>query len=173
MAEPGKVDSIKVLAEDGVSQRELVERVSLFEESMDLGDYLVGLDTYDANVADRFDYQVVATVADGVELEQARSAVPTVTDAYPLADVQDVDEYTTAQGSKADMILNLMYVLLGLAVFIALLGTSLGLVIGTGFGWAIVRALDSEGLTTIVLPLRTLAVLTVVGAIAGVAAAIK
>jgi putative ABC transport system permease protein len=189
---------------------------ALFEESTELGDYLVGLDTYDANVADRFDYQVVVTVADGVGLDQARRAVTTVADAYPLADVQDVDEYTAAQGAKAGTILNLMYVLLGLAVFIALLGitntlalsifertrelgllravgmtrnqlrrsvryeaviiallgTALGLVIGTGFGWAIVQALEGEGLTTFAVPVGTLAALTVVGAVAGIAAAV-
>ena len=114
------------------------------------------------------------------------------------------------------MILNLMYVLLGLAVFIALLGiantlalsifertrelgllravgmtrrqlrsvvryeavviallgTTLGLVIGTAFGWAIVQALQGQGLTTFALPVGSLAVLTVVGAIAGVLAAV-
>ena len=36
--------------------------------------------------------------------------------------MQDRDEFADAQGSQIDMILNLIYVLLGLAVFIALLG---------------------------------------------------
>jgi putative ABC transport system permease protein len=58
------------------------------------------------------------------------------------------------------------------AVIIALLGTSMGLVIGTAFGWAIVTALEDEGLTTFALPVSTLAVLTLVGAIAGVLAAV-
>ena len=48
----------------------------------------------------------------------------------------------------------------------------MGLVIGTGFGWAIVTALKDEGLTTFALPVNTLAVLTVVGAVAGVVAAV-
>jgi putative ABC transport system permease protein len=95
---------------------------ALYEETESLGDYFVGLDTYDANVADRFDFQVVATVAPGVDLGQARAAVTSVADAYPLAEVQDRGEYSAAQGAKADKILGLMYALLGLAVFIALLG---------------------------------------------------
>jgi putative ABC transport system permease protein len=58
------------------------------------------------------------------------------------------------------------------AVVIALLGTTLGLVIGTAFGWAIVQALHDQGLNTFALPVGSLVVLTVVGAIAGVLAAV-
>jgi putative ABC transport system permease protein len=207
-------DTIPVrFAETGVQQ---VTIAALFEESITLGDYLIGLDTYDANVADHFDFQVVATAAPGVELDQARAAVTSVAGAYPLADVQDRDEFAAAQSSNVDMILNLMYVLLGLAVFIALLGiantlalsifertrelgllravgmtrrqlrsvvryeavviallgTALGLVIGTAFGWAIVQALRGEGLTDFALPVGPLVVLTVVGVVAGVVAAV-
>ena len=176
-------------AETGVQQLTLG---AVFEEAATVGEYLIGLDTYEANIADRFDFQVVVTAADGVSLEQARTAVTAVADEYPLAEVQDKAEYAEAVGSQADMILNLMYVLLGLAVFIALLGiantlalsifertrelgllravgmtrsqlraavryeaviiallgTSMGLLIGTGFGWAIVTALEDQGLTT-------------------------
>jgi putative ABC transport system permease protein len=45
-----------------------------------------------------------------------------VTDAYPQAQVQDSAEFKVAQTSEIDMMLNLIYALLGLAVFIALLG---------------------------------------------------
>jgi putative ABC transport system permease protein len=65
---------------------------------------------------------VYVTVRDGVGLDQARSAITHVTDAYPQAQVQDTAEYKAAQTSQVDMMLNLIYALLGLAVFIALLG---------------------------------------------------
>lgn len=42
--------------------------------------------------------------------------------------------------------------------------------IGTGFGWAIVKALEGEGLTTFVIPFGQLAVITLIAAAAGVAA---
>jgi len=58
------------------------------------------------------------------------------------------------------------------SVIIALLGTTLGLLIGVGFGWAIVTALDSEGLSTFTLPVTQLAVVTVIAAVAGVLAAV-
>jgi putative ABC transport system permease protein len=95
---------------------------ALFDESQALGDHLIGLDTYDANVADRFDYQVAVRAAPGVGLDEVRAAVTSVADAYPLAEVQDRDEYAAAMGSRVDMLLNLMYALLALAVVIALLG---------------------------------------------------
>jgi putative ABC transport system permease protein len=189
---------------------------ALFDESQVLGDYLIGLDTYDANVADRFDYQVAVKASPGVDVEQLRAAVASVADAYPLAEVQDRDEYAAAMGSKVDMLVNLMYALLALAVVIALLGiantlalslfertrelgllravgmtrrqlraavryesvimalfgTTLGLVIGTAFGWAVVRALRAEGLTAFALPVGPLAVVTLVGVVAGVLAAV-
>jgi putative ABC transport system permease protein len=58
------------------------------------------------------------------------------------------------------------------SVIISLLGTTLGLVIGTGFGWIMVKALESEGLNTFAIPTTQLAVVVVIAALAGVAAAV-
>jgi putative ABC transport system permease protein len=58
------------------------------------------------------------------------------------------------------------------AVIIAMLGTSLGLGIGMFFGWAMVHALASQGITTFVVPVSQLAVVVVIAALAGVTAAI-
>ncbi len=58
------------------------------------------------------------------------------------------------------------------ATIIALLGTTLGLTIGTGFGWAIVRALRDEGIGEFTIPFGQLAVITAIAAGAGVAAAV-
>lgn len=58
------------------------------------------------------------------------------------------------------------------AVLIALFGTSLGLAIGTFFGWAMVRALSDKGITELSIPTGSLIVVTVVAAAAGVGAAI-
>lgn len=129
--------------------------------------------------------------------------------------MQNRDEYTKAQTKNMDMLLNLIYALLALAVFIALLGiantlalsifertrelgllravgmtrrqlratvryeaaiiallgTTLGLAIGTAFGWSIVKALEGEGLDTFAFPVSQLAVVTAIAAVAGVAAA--
>jgi len=85
-------------------------------------EYLISLAAFDANVPDHFDSKVYVTLADGVSAEQGRNAITTVTNAYPQADVQDRAEYKAAQTSQIDMMLNLIYALLALAVFIALLG---------------------------------------------------
>ena len=58
------------------------------------------------------------------------------------------------------------------SVIIAVQGTLLGLVIGIFFGWALVRALNDEGLNTFSLPVTTLVVVVVLAALAGVVAAI-
>jgi putative ABC transport system permease protein len=95
---------------------------ALYEGSRTLGQYFVGLPAYEANVANQFDSSVFVTFADGVDTEAGRAAVTSVTDGYPQAEVLDRDEFAAAQSQQLDMILNLIYALLALAVFIALLG---------------------------------------------------
>ena len=58
------------------------------------------------------------------------------------------------------------------SVIIALQGTLLGLVIGIFFGWALVRAMEDEGITTFDLPMVSLTVVVVLAALAGVLAAV-
>lgn len=199
-------------AETGTQQFTLV---ATYAEGGAIGDYFVSLEAYDANIADRFDRQVLMTVVDGADFDAARTAVTAAAADYPQGDVQDRDEYRDAQTKNLDMLLNLIYALLALAVFIALLGiantlalsifertrelgllraigmtrsqlrttvryesviiallgTVLGLGIGTAFGWSIVKALSDEGLDTFAFPAAQLAVVTVIAALAGVAAA--
>jgi putative ABC transport system permease protein len=58
------------------------------------------------------------------------------------------------------------------SVIIALQGTVLGLLVGVFFGWALVTALNRQGSSVFSLPYKTLAVVVVLAAISGVAAAI-
>jgi putative ABC transport system permease protein len=60
----------------------------------------------------------------------------------------------------------------GESVIIAVLGAVLGLVIGVLFGWAIVGALDSEGVSSLVIPGNQLLLYVVLAAVAGVVAAV-
>jgi putative ABC transport system permease protein len=57
-----------------------------------------------------------------VSLESGRQAVEQVTAAYPNAEVQDTEQFKDSIAAEVDGILNMVYVLLALAVFIALLG---------------------------------------------------
>lgn len=58
------------------------------------------------------------------------------------------------------------------SVIIAVFGTLLGLIIGIGFGWAMVQALSSQGLGVLRIPVGTLVGAVVVAALAGVVAAL-
>jgi len=58
------------------------------------------------------------------------------------------------------------------AIIIAVFGAGLGLSVGTFFGWATVRALSDKGIDTLTIPVGSLAVLTVVAALAGTLAAV-
>jgi putative ABC transport system permease protein len=58
------------------------------------------------------------------------------------------------------------------SAIIALQGTALGLLIGLFFGWAMVRASSSMGITRLWVPLPSLAAIVVLAALAGMVAAI-
>jgi putative ABC transport system permease protein len=92
-------------------------------------DYVVGLAAYEANAADRFDTKVLVVKADRVSAADARAAIEKVTADYPTARLQDQTEYKTAQTAQVDRFVNLVYVLLALAVLIALLGIANTLVL--------------------------------------------
>jgi putative ABC transport system permease protein len=58
------------------------------------------------------------------------------------------------------------------SIIIAVFGTTLGLAVGTFFGWAVVRAMADEGIDTLTVPIGSLAVVTAIAAVAGSMAAV-
>lgn len=84
--------------------------------------YMVGLDTYQANVTDQLDRQLFVKVADGVSPTQAKVALDTVLARWPSGELQDQAAFEASVASQIDVILNLIYGLLGLAIVIALIG---------------------------------------------------
>jgi putative ABC transport system permease protein len=58
------------------------------------------------------------------------------------------------------------------SAIIALQGTFLGLLVGVFFGWALVLAMKSQGIAVFSLPVRSLVIMVVLAAMAGVVAAI-
>jgi putative ABC transport system permease protein len=189
---------------------------AIYDNADLIGDYVLGLPAYDANVSHRLDARILVKAADGVSVAELRKAVAHVLAAYPQATVQDADEYVAKAGAGIDRMLNLVYALLLLAIVIALIGIAntlalsvlertrelgllravgmlrgqlratvrwesvlvavlgavTGLVVGTGFGWALVGALASQGIDTLAIPVGQLATITVLAALAGVVAAI-
>jgi putative ABC transport system permease protein len=84
--------------------------------------YLIGIDTYQANVTDQFDQQLFVKAADGVSPAQSAAVLKSALTAWPNADLQDQAAFKASITSQIDMILNLIYGLLALAVVIALIG---------------------------------------------------
>jgi putative ABC transport system permease protein len=83
---------------------------------------IIDMSTYDEYLAFRLDRFVYIQVADGVDLDAARTAIASVTDRYPNAALTDTEELIGDIESQIDGLLNLLVVLLGFAIIIALLG---------------------------------------------------
>ena len=173
-----------------------------------LGSYFVDVAAIDQYLPGQLDYRIYAVGDD--------ATVRTLADGYPSTKVLDKAEFMDDVNAELDMILGVIYALLGLAVIIALLGiantlalsihertrelgllravgmtrpqlrsivrwesimialfgTVLGLGIGSFFGWAVVRALEDQGIDHFVVPVGNLAVVTVIACLAGAVAAI-
>ena len=82
----------------------------------------MNLDTFEANVTDQFDREVYVGLHDGVDATTATAAIETVLEGWPNAELQDQAGFKEAITSEIDMMLNLIYGLLALAVIIALIG---------------------------------------------------
>jgi putative ABC transport system permease protein len=196
--------------------RQTLTVAMVYGENQPAGDWLVGLDAYDANYVDHLDSQIFVKRSAGTSPESALAAVEAVAAGYPGAKVLDQTQYKEEQMAFVDQGLGLVYAMLALAIIIALLGIGntlalsifertrelgvlravgmtrrqlrstirwesviiavqgavLGLVIGIFFGWALVRALADQGLTTLSIPVPSLAAVVVLAAVAGVVAAV-
>ena len=187
----------------------------IYGEDRLAGEWFLGKAAMEANSANRLDWEVYVKKAPGTSLAQVRSAVKSVTAAYPGVKVMDRKEFGKQVAAPFNQMLALVYALLGLAILIALLGigntlalsimertrelgllravgmtrrqlrgmvrwesviisvqgTLLGLLIGVFLGWAFVRALADKGIEVFRIPTTSLAVVVVLGALAGMVAA--
>jgi putative ABC transport system permease protein len=83
---------------------------------------LLSLETFEANFAEQLDAQVLIALADGVSIEKGRTAVESVTSRFPNVQIQDQADFKEQTESQINLILSLIFVMLLLSVFIALLG---------------------------------------------------
>jgi putative ABC transport system permease protein len=84
--------------------------------------YFVDTSVFDANVHDQYDSMVFAKLDKGTSVDQARPAIERVTDQYPNVKVQDRAEFIKEQAGQINQTLAFIYVLLFLAIIIALFG---------------------------------------------------
>ena len=100
-----------------------LEVAMIFDDNDLVGtQYLIGRDAYEANFADQFDLQVYVIQDPDVTTEQARAAIDGVAEGYANAEVQDIEEFKQAQTDQINQFVAVIYVLLMLAVVIALFG---------------------------------------------------
>ena len=83
---------------------------------------ILDLHTYEYYQTLRLDRLIYIDVAPGVDLDAARAAITAVTDQYPNANLTNTDEYVAGLEEQISTVLNLVVVLLGFAIIIALLG---------------------------------------------------
>ena len=87
-----------------------------------LGNYFVPETTWDAHNAQPFDIITMIKLEPGVSIEEGKAAVQKVADKYFAPDVQTRDEYINDVAGQIDAFLVVVYVLLALAIIIALMG---------------------------------------------------
>jgi putative ABC transport system permease protein len=190
---------------------------ALFDSTGVTGNYVLSRGAWAPHAVQTTDALVLINLADGVSVDAGRAAVEQVVGGFAGADVQDRDEYVASYGAQIDQILALVYIMLALAIVIALMGiantlslsiherrrelgllravgvtraqvrsmvrwesviialfgTIGGLGLGVFLGWALVQAAGDDNIALFSLPSTQLVVVLVVGAIAGIVAALR
>jgi putative ABC transport system permease protein len=96
--------------------------VSIYGTKDPLGSYAISIAAFDANVSTHADDVVLVANAPGVGMSEARNAIETVLKPYPTATLRTEDEFKGSVANEINKILNLVYVLLAMALVIALFG---------------------------------------------------
>ena len=94
----------------------------IFTDNRLLGDYAVSLDAFDENFAEQLDYLVFVKRAEGVPVEQARSAIDQAVKDFPNVEVNDQAEFKEQQDDLIDQVFAFVLVLLVLSVIISAFG---------------------------------------------------
>ncbi len=87
-----------------------------------LSDYALSIATVSEHYTSQLDQDVFVKLASGVSPAEGRKAIDGVLKAYPNAELQDRTEFKDAQAAQINQLLGLIYVMLLLAVIIALIG---------------------------------------------------
>jgi putative ABC transport system permease protein len=202
---------------DGATERLTLGAIYQGEDGSVVGNYLLPRDQWLPHAPAAADRTVLIALRPGTSLEAGRAAVERVVAAYGRPEVQDRAQYADSLASVIGPGVSVVYVLLVLAIVIALIGiantlslsihertrelgllravgetrgqvramvrwesvivalfgTVGGLALGVFLGWALVRASASGGTGTFAAPPAQLAIILLVGAIAGVLAGLR
>ncbi len=86
------------------------------------GDYMIGLDTYDANFRNRLDIVVAVKAADGANLGTVRTGLAEALKAFPTLKLRDQTQFKQDQKRQINQVLIFVLALLVLSLVIAWLG---------------------------------------------------
>ena len=115
-------DSINVALDDETTGFIPLEVVTIFEEAQISGQILLNFERFETLTPQRANDWVAASVAEGVTVDAADAEFNELQVEYPNLMFQSSAEFRQTFSEQIDFILNLLTVLLGLTIFIALLG---------------------------------------------------
>jgi putative ABC transport system permease protein len=113
-------DAVDVLYPDGAGERPTV--AAIYDEVELMGDVVVHRDAFRPHTSNPGDFVVLVSLADGVSETEGELAVQAVADRHASPDVQTRDEFMDSVAGQVDTFLNVIYVMLILAIVIALMG---------------------------------------------------
>lgn len=114
------VDSpVEVVLQDQTARQLTVAGIF---DSETFGNLIVDKALFDGQSTDLFDAQILVQQAPGVSEADAEAAIQALTDTYPTAKLQTRSAFIDDQASQIDTFLNFIYALLGMSIFIAILG---------------------------------------------------
>jgi putative ABC transport system permease protein len=96
--------------------------VGIYTDDRLLGPYVVSLSTYERNFVEQLDDIVLARMAPGVTQPRARAAADRVGERFPNVKVEDQAQFRASQAAQINQLLGLITALLGLAIWIAVIG---------------------------------------------------
>ncbi|WP_239396804.1 ABC transporter permease [Frankia sp. CiP3] len=110
---------VPVLFPDGPTMLTLA---GTYQKSQVAGKYLVSLSEFSRHYNSDLDMFVMVRIASDAKIDQVRNEISSVTRSYPNVQVRDQSEFVRQQEKQVDQLLGFVYVLLALAVVIALFG---------------------------------------------------
>jgi putative ABC transport system permease protein len=95
---------------------------AIYTDKLLAGSYFVGLEAFDLYAPDQFDSNVFVLGDDSVPADELLASIETAAEPYPTAEVLDIAGFKESQAASFSTLINIIYGLLFLAIFIALLG---------------------------------------------------
>jgi putative ABC transport system permease protein len=118
-------DPVPILFRD--QQFEELRVAAVYEDSSILGNWVISMDTWDAHFTDRADGFVSVLVDDGTDPAAVRPDLEAVTDEFPTVKLEDRTELKESSEEQLDSFLAVIFVFLGLALIIAVMGIAITL----------------------------------------------